>query len=843
MNIVENNMELNIGIHTVIILTGPSQSGKSTWANLFQEKVSAYDNHLRTKIISSDEIRRQLLGEDLHRYDPRMSEVSQAAFDLLFEQLKAAVRYPVNTEFVIVDTTGMDVNFRKDIATIAKEHNYKTAIVMFDYATGDYFEGLSGHDKTIVSKHVDNFKKRVLPTIKRKDFNYSFSVKAKEEKFFEKLDVQIENYAIWRKSHIFQNDWEQKQPVAIIGDVHEHLTALETMINKLPEQAHLVFVGDLFDKGNQTKEMLDYIEQLIAKRNVKIIIGNHESFVARRLLGQIESIDKEQELFPSLSVFQSDKGLADRFLKLHESFLPFLCVHTHGKTVYITHAPCKNKVLGKLDEKSQKAQRNYYFSSRTSSDMEKELDFINQEAYSSHPLHVFGHVAHDFKSIVNKNKYWLDTGAVYGNKLSALVINQHGDTKIVTVDSSVLYEGNLLGRKYAAKNTEALEGSQDPINELDTKEENLSISSQSLSLKSKEEELIENLVAKYNLSPEDKYWLHSFDEGGAKFISGTMSPSRSTRTQLEPIDSAIQYFKVKGVDKVIIEPKFMGSRLQLYLFRDKTKDFAVTRSGTRAGNQEMLEKVLADWHEKLDKEDFWQDSIVLDGEILPWSAIGKELIEKEFIQYGKSIEKEWELLSSDINFNHFAKQIGIEIPSEKKGIETFMKQLDIYGTDYPVEYKAFSILMVDNNIWVEKNQEDIFKLLLPLEAYKIIDLNDENALLMAQEFFISLTQQANEHSFPHEGVVVKPLVYMEGVAPYMKVRNENYLHLVYGYDYLKKYQEKVSNKKINKKLDLSVKEYELGLKMLKSTNRFEKLDLACQMKFEMNQEQDLDSRL
>lgn len=837
-------MELNIGIHTVIILAGPSQSGKSTWANLFQEKVSAYDKNLRTKIISSDEIRRQLLGEDLHRYDPRMSEVSQAAFDLLFEQLKATIRYPVNTEFVIVDTTGMDINFRKDISAIAKEHNYKTAIVMFDYATGDYFEGLSGRDKTIVSKHVDNFKKRVLPTIKRKDFNYSFSVKAKEEKFFEKLDIQIEQYALWRKSHIFQNDWEQKHPVAIIGDVHEHITSLDNMINKLPEQAHLVFVGDLFDKGNQTKEMLDYIEDLMNKRSVKIIIGNHESFVARRLLGQIESIDKEKDLFPSLAVFQEDKDLANRFLKLHESFLPFICIHTHGKTVYVSHAPCKNKVLGKLDEKSQKAQRNYYFSSRTPADMEKELDFINQEAYGSHPLHVFGHVAHDFKSIVNKNKYWLDTGAVYGNKLSALVINQHGDTKIVTIESSVLYEGSLLGRKVLGNELINNSESNDIVQNAEEKEsDSVNMNQLSNASEVKENELIENLAAKYNLSPDDKYWLHSFDEGGAKFISGTMSPSRSTRTQLEPIDSAIQYFKVKGVDKVIIEPKFMGSRLQLYLFRDKTKDFAVTRSGTRAGNQEMLEKVFEDWHEKLDKENFWQESIVLDGEILPWSAIGKELIEKEFVQYGKSIEKEWELLSSDSNFNHFAKQIGIEIPSEKKGIETFMKQLDIYGTDYPVEYKPFSILMVDNNIWVEKNQEDIFKLLLPLEPYKVIDLTNENALLMAQEFFNYLTEQANEQSFPHEGVVVKPLVYMEGVAPYMKVRNENYLHLVYGYDYLKKYQEKVSNKKINKKLDLSIKEYELGIKMLKSINRFEKLDLACQMKFEMNQEQDLDSRL
>lgn len=824
-------MQLDIGTHTIIILTGPSQCGKSTWAKTFKNKVIEINNNLRTNIISSDEIRHEILGQQLHRYDPRMLEVSEAAFDLLFEKLKAATRFPVNNEFIIIDTTGLDENFREKVISIAKENNYRTAIVMFDYPTSDYFDSLSASDKKIVAKHVDTFKKKVLPKIKRKQFNYNFSIKGKTEKYFNNLDINIIDNDIWSKCHLFDSDINEHKPLAIIGDVHEHIEALQQLIKRIPNNSQLIFVGDLFDKGQKTIETLEYAEQLIAQGAI-IVRGNHESFVARRLKGEIGRVDIEDEYFSSLKLFKQNKDLAERFLAIYEKTLPFLCVHTHGKTIYITHAPCYNKSLGKLDEQSQKFQRNFYFTSRKSHEMQQELNFIHEEAKYSHPLHIFGHVAHDLKEVIDKNKYWLDTGAVYGNKLTCLMVYTHGDTKLISQKTTALTEGVLLGTEKSKTKEEVM----DVIEEA-TSEKEVTVHDKG------NEDYIDLMMKKYSLTPEDKYWLHVFDESGAKFISGTMSPSRSTQNLLEPIDTALQYFKSKNISDVIIEPKYMGSRLQVYLHRDRKKDFAITRSGSKAGNKDILQPIFDKWHSMLDNDKRWKESIVLDGELLPWSSIGKELIEKEFEQYGKSIEKEWELLSSDKNFNMFSKNIGIDIPTEKKGIETFMKQLELYGSDYPIEYKPFSVLSVDNVLWTHKNQEEIFKWLMPNENYKVIHLDDEDALIQSQDFFKKLTLSLDEKGFAHEGVVVKPLIYQEGVAPYMKVRNENYLHLIYGYDYLKKYQEKVSNKKINKKLEMSIKEYEIGLKMLTSISREECLDLACQMKYQLKLEKELDPRL
>ena len=57
----------------------------------------------------------------------------------------------------------------------------------------------------------------------------------------------------------------------------------------------------------------------------------------------------------------------------------------------------------------------------------------------------------------------------------------------------------------------------------------------------------------------------------------------------------------------------------------------------------MMQQVYDILHDKFDALIDYKEQIIFDGELLPWSAIGKELIEKEFLQYGKSIEKEIQL--------------------------------------------------------------------------------------------------------------------------------------------------------------------------------------------------------
>ena len=808
---------ITVGMHTVVILVGPSQSGKSTWTENFVEKIKAKNSQLRATVLSSDEIRREILGKDLERYNPEMLEASEAAFDLLFSRLASVTRFPINNEFVIVDTTGLDPDFRFKVADIAKQNNYRVCVVLFDYSTNEYFKDIEGLTKTIVSKHVEAFKQRVLPGIKRKSYDYSFSVKSKSDEFFSKLEVSITDLDLWERANFFA---PVSKPLAIIGDVHESVDALKELVSKLPENSQLVFLGDLFDKGEDTANMLEYFEELVASGAI-VIVGNHESFVARRLLNKIEAISNEGELFSSLKVFQNNPELAQRFLLLYERMLPFAVFKNYGKTIYVTHAPCYNSFLGKLSEKAQKFQRNFYFASRESANMINELRFVEDESKNSHPIHVFGHIAHAMKHMEMKNKVWLDSGAVYGRKLSALIVSETGNRKIISINSTKLSEGKLLIWKKAEP--ESTEVPRITSTEVVVQSEPIS-----------EKTDIDSLVRKYKLEPEDIYWLNTFAQSNAKFISGTIAPAKSNEKSLEPIAEALRYFKSKGVEQVILQPKWMGSRLQVYLHKDREKDFAVTRSGTKAGHAEVMKTVFNKLHDKFDSIIDYQNQVIFDGELLPWSAIGKELIEKEFLQYGKSIEKEIDMLADDPVFAQF----GENIERQKEGIKTFLKQLEIYGAETPIEYKPFSILSVDGENWCTRNQQEIYEM-VSNEKFCVIDLYNEGQFQIAENYFKEITSS----DVPHEGVVIKPVIYKEGVAPHVKVRNENYLHLIYGYDYLANYEKMCETKRVGKKQSLSIKQFDLAMQMLVCTNKQQLLELACQMKFEINQEKELDPRL
>lgn len=832
-------MQFDIGVNTIILLVGPSQSGKSTWASLFKEKINQLDNELRVSVISSDAIRRELLGEDLDRYSPKMMEASEAAFDLLFSKLKAVTQYPINNEFVIIDTTGLDTEFRKRIQDHAKTVCYRTAVVIFDYAHSEYFKDLEGFDaKHIVGRHVDTFKKGVLPNIKRKSYDFALTVKEKSMVTWKEMTVNVIDYPVWRKCNFTNKVFATEQDIMIIGDVHEHMIPVQQLLIKYPDKK-IFFVGDIIDKGNNTKQAVEEAVALM-KQGAILVRGNHESFVARRIKGEVTELHNENDLFPSLKEIFADEDLKEKFMWLYEESLPFACIKTHGKTIYITHAPCYNKYIGKLDATSQKFQRNFYFSSRDKDSMVDDLAFMKNEEKNSHPMHVFGHVAHGMKQVEYKNKVWLDTGSVYGNQLTALIVDKKGNKKFVSEKTSVIFKGDLFSMQKSKKSSEVT----DVVSSVIVEDAN-SAGTQSLvpkvETKSEIKQNINDLMDKYNLSPDARYWLHNFNESGAEFISGTMSPSKASATKLEPVETALDYFYTQGIDKVILQPKYMGSRLQVYLFREQGKDFAITRSGHKLGYAEEMRKVFAQLHEKFDKQDFWKEKIIFDGELLPWSMIAKELIDKEFLQYGKSIKKELSTLSEDKTFEGF--NIDLKLSQRNEMVDTFIEQAHWFGKSGEVEYKPFSILKVDNEIWIDKNQEDIFNMLgNGNEPYLVIDTSKESYVKAAQ-FFKELTQKINDKNLGNEGIVMKPLLWKKGVAPYMKVRNEQYLHLIYGYDYKLHYDEKLKSKRIGRKLDLSIKEYELGISMLSSPSHFNLLSLACQINYEIDKEKELDIRL
>ncbi len=66
-----------------------------------------------------------------------------------------------------------------------------------------------------------------------------------------------------------------------IGDVHGYLTALQTLIEHLNLQSDdtLIFLGDIIDRGEDSKGVIDFILTLKTRCNVLCIQGNHEEML------------------------------------------------------------------------------------------------------------------------------------------------------------------------------------------------------------------------------------------------------------------------------------------------------------------------------------------------------------------------------------------------------------------------------------------------------------------------------------------------------------------------------------------------------------------------------------
>ncbi len=73
-------------------------------------------------------------------------------------------------------------------------------------------------------------------------------------------------------------------PLDIVGDVHGELDALQSLLGHLgydgagvhPDGRHLVFVGDLCDRGPDSPGVIDRVSGFVAAGNAWVVLGNHE---------------------------------------------------------------------------------------------------------------------------------------------------------------------------------------------------------------------------------------------------------------------------------------------------------------------------------------------------------------------------------------------------------------------------------------------------------------------------------------------------------------------------------------------------------------------------------------
>ncbi|MGM9923400.1 MAG: AAA family ATPase [Bacillus sp. (in: firmicutes)] len=862
-------MKISTKMHTIFLLVGATECGKTTFAKEvlqpqlhMEEESKNYRSNVQ--YISSDEIRQQLLGHNYHKHSQIMLESSKQAFELLFQRLRAVTTFSINADFVIVDTTGLSDDFREEVRQVALENHYNIEVVLFDYDNyKDYFT--TDCDKKLVEKHVQRLKRDVVRGLTKKKYNAVHRIKAKD--FYDSnLKEANPSYTVevsdWEKysSHLLEKGYSY----IVVGDVHESVDDLKVLLSRYgyivdggqligtdkTRNYRILLNGDWIDKGRCTKEMIDFIYC-----NSDFFVlgkGNHENFVYKYLQGKItdHAVDKTtlDQYFTSIEVLQTDEGLKRKFFSLVEESREFYrFIGIDQASYYVTHAPCENKYIGKVDAVSLKNQRNFRLN--RSEDTEPQLSFIQKEASSNAPYHIFGHIA-SREIVTIKNKINLDTGCADGNKLSSVIIRS----------------GRPLYKQVKSKQPARKE-----LPLLFTKKEHVAIETLAANEQKRLEYIVKNKV---------------------NFISGTMSPADKDEENgvLESLHKGLQYFRNKGVEQVVLQPKYMGSRCNVYLHRNVEQSYAVSRNGYKITAID-LSKVLLEQHRKfsayMEAENL--ELLLLDCELMPWRALGEGLIEEQFESYSKAIETEldflkdsgfevkWQELMNKYESSGFEKDAAelpkkdlvkkygsnyqtyknvnsiqhtiVSLSEQERAVETFQEQLRIYAGDGTIALKPFTILKAVKKDGTEMKPpftaSEMFSFVSD-DEYAVINFSDGDYYRKAEEFYETLTVERQM-----EGVVIKPETMKPGIVPFLKVRNENYLTLVYGYDYKlpHKYIKLIKQKNTAAKLRTSLNEHLLGEEMLSykwhdiETGDAGYKQAAANMLFETTKEKEIDPRL
>jgi len=224
---------------------------------------------------------------------------------------------------------------------------------------------------------------------------------------------------------------DDKQRLIVYGDIHGCLDELVKLRSKidLTNQDVEVCVGDIITKGYNSIGVLDYL----IEHNIKSVLGNHEDKLLRYL--QHEKSKKKNPI----KLDDDEKNIIENLTDKHLKYLKSLPIYLKYDTITIVHGGLQNHtILEKLSKKGiQKVLRLRYVDENgnfVSKGKENKKSAFWADVYDGNQ----GFVVHGHRWMqtvhIHPNAIGIDTGCVYGNKLTAIVIDAKDDYRIVQTD-------------------------------------------------------------------------------------------------------------------------------------------------------------------------------------------------------------------------------------------------------------------------------------------------------------------------------------------------------------------------------------------------------------------------
>ena len=821
-------MEVKFPELALVVLIGTSGSGKSTFAR----------RHFRpTEVISSDYCR-GLVADD---------ENDQAATGPAFEVLQyIAGKRLAAGRLTVVDATSLRPEDRKPLVALARQHHMLPVALVFDLPESLCRERNRTRTDRDFGEHV----------IRNQHLNLRRSLRGLQREGFRHVtvfhSVEEVDAATLIREPLWNNKKSESGPFDIIGDVHGCYDELQELLGSLgyavetpdgdwpcvshPEGRKPVFVGDLVDRGPKTPEVLKLVMGSVRSGTAYCVAGNHDVKLARKLNGR--DVKLTHGLAESMAQLE---GEPTEFRSRVYDFLDGLVSHYvfDGGKLVVAHAGLREEMHGR----GSGAVRQFAMYGETTGETDEyglPVRYNWAADYRGKAAVVYGHTPVPYADWLN-NTICIDTGCVFGGKLTAL---RYPERKLVSVPArKTYYEPTrpLLPAPETALS--AQQQHDDLLSVQDVLGKRLITTTLERTVTIREENAVAALEVMTRFAVDPK-WL--------VYLPPTMSPSETHRESefLEHPAEAFAYFANRGVAKVVCEQKHMGSRAVVVVCKDEEvarRRFGVegqgqgviyTRTGRRFFNDEAMERgVLARVSAALVASGLYEeletDWVVLDCELMPWSAKAHDLIRLQYAAVGAagsaSLGAATDVLSAGVGrFPDLGPKLAeLESVREKMGryVEAYRRYCWPTEGLSGLKLAPFHLLASERVVHTHRNHEWHMTTLARLAAaepellmatpYRVVELEDVEAVSAATQWWMELTAQGGE------GMVVKPMDFITRGAdgmllqPALKCRGREYLRIIYGPDYDEpKNLERLRRRGLSAKRSLASREFCLGVEAL-----------------------------
>ncbi|MFF3713651.1 polynucleotide kinase-phosphatase [Streptomyces phaeochromogenes] len=800
---------------SLVVLIGASGSGKSTFAR----------KHFKpTEVISSD-FCRGLVADDEND-----QSASGDAFDVLHyiagKRLAAGRR-------TVVDATNVQQESRKQLIELARKHDVLPIAVVLDVPEEVCAErNASRTDRAdmprrVIQRHTRELR-RSLRHLEREGFRKVHVLRGVEEA--ETAQVRTEKR--------YNDLTHLTGPFDIIGDIHGCASELESLLGKLgyadgvhPEGRTAVFVGDLVDRGPDTPGVLRRVMSMVGSGAALCVPGNHENKYGRHLKGR-----KVQHTHGLAETIEQMEGESDEFKGQVREFVDGLVSHyvLDGGRLVVCHAGLPEKYHGRT---SGRVRSHALYGDTTGETDEFGLPvrYPWAEDYRGRAAVVYGHTPVPEATWLN-NTICLDTGAVFGGKLTAL---RWPERELVDVPAErVWYEPT---KPLASEAPGGHEGR--PLDLADVHGRRVVETRHAGRVSVREENAAAALEVMSRFAVDPRLM---------PYLPPTMAPTATSKVEgyLEHPVEAFEQYRADGVARVVCEEKHMGSRAVALVCRDEetarerfgangVSGALYTRTGRpffddSAVTEEILGRVRAAVTEAGLWEELETDWVLLDAELLPWSLKASGLLRSQYAAVGAAAGA---VFPGAVAALEGAAARGVDVQDllvkQRERAVDAASFTDAYrrycwttsGLD-GVRLAPFQILAVRGRSLAALPHEEQLALidrlvaddpsgLLQTTRRLFVDTGDPESVRAGVDWWLEMTGRGGE------GMVVKPdgAVVRGGngrlVQPGIKCRGREYLRIIYGPEYTRPENlDRLRGRFLNHKRSLALREYALGLEAL-----------------------------